>query len=375
MAMNDIERVTLFFQFNSKYYNRNRLEKMVRDATDLAEKNIPDAKIEYNRINIHPAQTIFSEVIRHIDSANFCVFEISDNNPNVLFELGYAYSKGKGIALLKNEKSAVPIPSDLSGLFILYYKDKDHTSLDNIALDLSINIEESIREAIKNKFGYLLRRVWSFEENDTVTFVSGNLKGYYPILPYDVSAVLESVLTVKTIYPNVRIERFCTVDLPSQFESNMNIISIGGPGSNEVTRNFLDKINFPWDNIRLTPDAKQIMINKITKEKRERELDENGRVKKDFGFFMKIPNPTVKDKTVILIVALTTEGVWGSAKTFSYDGKYSKTNCDKLIELIGDSRYFAVITETDVDNNRIESKPLSHEVYIYDLSKNMWDEI
>lgn len=373
MAMNDIERVTLFFQFNSKYYNRNRLEKMVRDATDLAEKNIPDAKIEYNRINIHPAQTIFSEVIRHIESANFCVFEISDNNPNVLFELGYAYSKGKGIALLKNKKSAVPIPSDLSGLFILYYK--DHTSLDNIALDLSINIEESIREAIKNKFGYLLRRVWSFEENDTVTFVSGNLEGYYPILPYDVSAVLESVLTVKTLYPNVRIERFCTVDIPSQFESDMNIISIGGPGSNEVTRKFLDKINFPWDNIRPTHDAKQIMINKITKEERERELDENDRVKKDFGFFMKIPNPTVKDKTVILIVALTTEGVWGSAKTFSYDGNYSKTNCDKLIELIGDSRYFAVITETDVDNNRIESKPLSHEVYIYDPSKNRWDEI
>jgi hypothetical protein len=371
--MEDIERVTLFFQFNSDYYNRNRLEKMVRDATDLARKNIPDVKIEYNRINIHPAQTIISEVIKYIDSASFCVFELSDNNPNVLFELGYAYSKGKGIALLKNRKSPVPIPSDLSGLFLLYYEDQ--TTLDNLALDLSINIEEIIREAIKNNYNYLLRRIWSFKEEEKVIFVSGNLKGQYLVLPPDANALLEASLTVKTLYPNVDIERFYAIDLPSEYEDDMSIVTVGGPGSNEVTRNFLDKINFPWDNVRLTPDSKQVMVNKVTQQKIERLFDENGRVKRDFGFFMKIPNPTAKDKTVILIVALTTEGVWGCAKTFSYDGKYSKTNCNKLMESIGDLRYFAVITETVVENNRIESKPLSHEVYAYDPSENKWDEI
>lgn len=251
--MEDIERVTLFFQFNSDYYNRNRLEKMVRDATDLARKNIPDVKIEYNRINIHPAQTIISEVIKYIDSASFCVFELSDNNPNVLFGLGYAYSKRKGIALLKNRKSPVPIPSDLSGLFLLYYEDQ--TTLDNLALDLSINIEESIRVAIKNKYNYLLRRIWSFKEEEKVIFVSGNLKGQYLVLPPDANALLEASLTVKTLYPNVDIERFYAIDLPSEYEDDMSIVTVGGPGSNEVTRNFLDKINFPWDNIRLTPDA------------------------------------------------------------------------------------------------------------------------
>jgi nucleoside 2-deoxyribosyltransferase len=359
--MEDIERVTLFFQFNSDYYNRNRLEKMVRDATDLARKNIPDVKIEYNRINIHPAQTIISEVIKYIDSASFCVFELSDNNPNVLFELGYAYSKGKGIALLKNR-----------------------TTLDNLALDLSINIEEIIREAIKNNYNYLLRRIWSFKEEEKVIFVSGNLKGQYLVLPPDANALLEASLTVKTLYPNVDIERFYAIDLPSEYEDDMSIVTVGGPGSivtvggpssNQVTRRFLDKVNFPWDNVRPTPDSKQIMVNKVTQQKIERLFDENGRVKRDFGFFMKIPNPTAKDKTVILIVALTTEGVWGCAKTFSYDGKYSKTNCNKLMESIGDLRYFAVITETVVENNRIESKPLSHEVYAYDPSENKWDEI
>lgn len=371
--MEDVERVVLFFQFDSKYYNRNRLEKMVRDATKLARQNLPDARIEYNRINIHPAQTIINEVIKYIDSASFCVFELSDNNPNVLFELGYAYSKGKGIALLKNKKSPVPIPSDLSGLYILYYDDP--TSLDNLALDLSIHVEESIKKAIKKKYNYLLRRVWSFKDNETVIFVSGNLKGQYLVLPPDASALLEASLTVKTLYPNVSIERFYAIDFLPEYESNMNIVSVGGPSSNQVTRRFLDKVNFPWDNIRPTPDAKQIMINKVTKQKRTRVLDENGCVKRDFGFFMKVPNPIAEDKTVILIVALTTEGVLGCAKTFSYDGVYSNTNCSKLMELIGESRYFAVITETEVENKRIMSKPLSHEVYIYEPSENKWNEL
>ena len=195
--MNNAEKVVLLFQFSSEYYNRNRIEKMVRDATDLAKKNIQDAKIDYSRINIYPTQTIINEVIKYIDNSSFCVFELSDNNPNVLFELGYAYSKGKGIALLKNKGSSMSIPSDLSGLFILYYDDS--TLLENLALDLSIYIEENIKKTIKEKHEYLLRRIWSFGDVDKVIFVSGNLKDQYLVLPPDASALLEASLNVKTL--------------------------------------------------------------------------------------------------------------------------------------------------------------------------------
>ena len=370
--MDNAEKVVLLFQFNSEYYSRNRIEKMVRDATDLAKKNIPDAKIDYNRINIHPTQTIINEVIKYIDTSSFCVFELSDNNPNVLFELGYAYSKGKGIALLKNKGSQMSIPSDLSGLFILYYDDS--ISLENLALDLSIYIEESIKKTIKEKHEYLLRRIWSFRDDEKVIFVSGNLKDQYLVLPPDASALLESSLNVKTLYPNVNIERFYAIDLPQEYENSMSIVSIGGPSSNQVTRRFLDKVNFPWNYVRPTPDAKQIMVNKISKQKRTRVLDENGHVKRDFGFFMKIPNPSAENKTVILITAMTTEGVLDCAKMLSYEGDYSKTNCNWLMDLIDDSRYFAVITETIIENKRVVSRSLSHEVYLYDPSKNEWEQ-
>lgn len=370
--MNNAEKVVLLFQFNSEYYNRNRMEIMVRDATELAKKNVPDAKIDYSRINIYPTQSIINEVINYIDTSSFCVFELSDNNPNVLFELGYAYSKGKGIVLLKNKRSSMSIPSDLSGLFILYYDDP--TSLENLTLDLSIYIEDSIKKTIKEKHEYLLRRIWSFGDTDKAIFVSGNINNQYLVLPPDASALLEASLNIRTLYPNVSIDRFYAIDLPQEYENSMNIVSVGGPSSNQVTRRFLDKVNFPWDYIRPAPNEKQILINKISKQKRTRVLDENGYVKRDFGFFMKIPNPSAENKTVFLITAMTTEGVLDCAKKLSYDNDYSKTNSNFLMEFIDDSPYFAAITETIIENGRVVSKPLSHEVYLYDPSKNEWRE-
>lgn len=361
------EKVTLFYQFNSKFYQSNKLEKMVKDATDLAQQNILGTKLEYNRIDVMPPHTILREVIRYANASSFCVFELSDNNPNVMFELGYAYGKGKGIALLKSRKSNVPIPSDLSGLNFMEYDDPLL-----LIPDLSVIIEKNIRKTIKNRFDHMLRRIWSFEESDIVTFVSGNLKGHFPILTYDMSALLEAVLTVKALYPRGRIERLSTTDLAPQSLDHTNIVSVGGPSSNEATKYLLDQVNFPWENIRPTPDSKQIMRNKITGETRKRELDTNGRVKKDFGFFMKIPHPRNKHKTAVLVAALTTEGVLGSAKMFSMDGEYSETNCQKLSKLIGDSRYFAVVTETEVHNDQIQPKPLCNEVYTFNPQEKEW---
>jgi nucleoside 2-deoxyribosyltransferase len=370
--MSDVEKVCLFFQFNSKFYNRNRLEKMIKDATELAAKNLENIKIEYCRINIHPSHSITTEVIKFIESASFCVFELSDINPNVLFELGYTFSKGKGLAILRNKASKVPIPSDLSGLLILHYDDS--ISLENLALDLSLYIEEHIKEANKKKYAYLLKRIWSFEPNEQVIFVSGNLKNQYVVLPPDANALLEACLTVKTLYPDVKIERFYAIDLPVEFENSMSIVSVGGPSSNQVTRKFLDKVTFPWDYVRPSPTEKQVLVNKITHEKKARLLNDNGFVKKDFGFFVKIPNPGSENKNIILITAMTTEGVLGCAKMFSFEGEHSRTNATKLTEIVGESKYFAVMTETEVKHRQIISKPLGNEVYIYSSSTKEWLE-
>ena len=124
----DSEKIILLFQFNSTFYNRNRLEKMVRDAANLAENNLSNVSIQYERINIDPSQSIINDIIKNIDESAFCVFELSDFNANVLFQLGYSYSKGKGVAILKNRSSDVKIPTELSEIKFLDYDDSNSLS-------------------------------------------------------------------------------------------------------------------------------------------------------------------------------------------------------------------------------------------------------
>lgn len=369
----DSEKIILLFQFNSTFYNRNRLEKMVRDAANLAENNLSNVSIQYERINIDPSQSIINDIIKNIDESAFCVFELSDFNANVLFQLGYSYSKGKGVAILKNRSSDVKIPTELSEIKFLDYDDSN--SLSNLSLDLSLIIEEYINKTVIKKYNYLLRNVWSFKPNERILFVSGNLKGKYMVLPPDANALMEAILTVKTLYPESKNERYYAIDFPQELCNSMSIVSVGGPSSNQITRYFLDKVNFPWDYVRPTPEDKQEMVNHLTQEKRCRILDSNGQVKKDYGFFIKFPNPDSEKNYVILITAMTTEGVLGTAKSFAFDGEFSETNCLKILNQTNAKDGFAAITETIVENQRILSRPISKEVYTYKMSTNSWTEI
>jgi nucleoside 2-deoxyribosyltransferase len=368
--MNDAERVCLFFQFDSKFYERSQIEKMAKDATALAAKNLVNLKIEYDRIDIQPSHSITNEVIKFIESATYCIFDLSDNNPNVLVELGYALGMRKGLAIIRNKASRVPMPSGLSSLLTLSY---DNASLDKFALDLSHYIERYVRDANRKKFSYLLKCIWSFEPNEKVIFVSGNLKNQYVVLPPDANAMLEACLTVKTLYPEVKIERYYAVDLPSQLANSMSIVAVGGPSSNQITRKFLDYVNFPWNYVRPSPNERQILINKVTQETKKRLLNKDGLVKRDFGFFMKIPNPASMNKTVILITAMTTEGVLGCARMFALDCEDSPSNVARLAEIVGESKYFAVMTETEIRNRQILCKPIER-VYVYSPSTRVWLE-
>jgi predicted nucleotide-binding protein len=58
-----------------------------------------------------------------LQEASLCIFEISDSNPNVLFELGLAYMLGKTAILLAHKDSPGTQISDISGIHRIEYGD------------------------------------------------------------------------------------------------------------------------------------------------------------------------------------------------------------------------------------------------------------
>jgi len=63
---------------------------------------------------------IMCKICQAIQESEICIFEVSDWNPNVLFELGLAYGLGKAVIMVK--KKGVDVPIDLRGIEYLEYE-------------------------------------------------------------------------------------------------------------------------------------------------------------------------------------------------------------------------------------------------------------
>jgi hypothetical protein len=91
----------------------------------------PTFPVEIYRSDMRKVSTndhVITHVFKCIDQADFCIADISGNNPNVLFEVGYA--RGKGLKVILVCQDHREIPSDLAGIMYVEYKyDSDLSSL------------------------------------------------------------------------------------------------------------------------------------------------------------------------------------------------------------------------------------------------------
>lgn len=63
---------------------------------------------------------LMCKICQAIQEANYVLIDISDNNPNVMFELGIACGLGRPVILLKNASASVP--TDLNGIEYIEYR-------------------------------------------------------------------------------------------------------------------------------------------------------------------------------------------------------------------------------------------------------------
>nr|VFK58768.1 MAG: molecular chaperone HtpG [Candidatus Kentron sp. TUN] len=62
------------------------------------------------------------DLIRQLQRVHFGIAEISNNNPNVLYEAGFLHALNKPLILLKREEGEVPVPFDIHNNFRVQYK-------------------------------------------------------------------------------------------------------------------------------------------------------------------------------------------------------------------------------------------------------------
>jgi nucleoside 2-deoxyribosyltransferase len=74
--------------------------------------------------NLSPGAAWVNAVTDAINFSDFIVVDVSRQNPNIMYELGYAHALRKHTILIMDENVNSPLPSDLQGsLYITYDSD------------------------------------------------------------------------------------------------------------------------------------------------------------------------------------------------------------------------------------------------------------
>lgn len=118
--MDDVERTPratgiVIAPFNSSW---TRIHSSVADALSQA-----DVKIWWDRVDQMPGDSITGSLHKALEDADFVIADVTGENPNVMYEVGYAYGRSKPVLPII-ERGQQSAPASLNGrLYFVYDKD------------------------------------------------------------------------------------------------------------------------------------------------------------------------------------------------------------------------------------------------------------
>lgn len=113
----DISKVFVGYQFKSTHYISASLKEIIKESLVDFELFPIFGDDYYEPIHVS------CKICMNLQQVDICIFEISDSNPNVMFELGIAYMLGKKSILLAKENSKGTSLSDIAGINLITYND------------------------------------------------------------------------------------------------------------------------------------------------------------------------------------------------------------------------------------------------------------
>ncbi len=130
-------------------------DKFDQRYTDIFEPAIRMAGLEPYRVDRDPSVTIPIEKIEEgIKSAKICFAEITVDNPNVWYELGFAFASGKDIVMVTEERQKFPF--DIQHRHVINYKTTSKSDYEKLEVDIKDKLvallgkQKSVKEIIIN---------------------------------------------------------------------------------------------------------------------------------------------------------------------------------------------------------------------------------
>src|SRR5919197_4853471 len=113
--------VVLGYQFQSSYYHSKKLKENIKRIFENVmatyaqnHPDLPKVDLVFKALSAGYGGHLFNEIARDIISSDIAVFEASDQNRNVMIEIGVALTWGIRVLPIR-ESGAPKVPSDISG--------------------------------------------------------------------------------------------------------------------------------------------------------------------------------------------------------------------------------------------------------------------
>jgi nucleoside 2-deoxyribosyltransferase len=112
---------------------------------DVLVPAIEAAKLEPYRVDRDPSAVVPIDTIEdNIRNADICLADISDKNPNVWYEVGYALASGKEVVLICKEGSEFPF--DVRHRSIIRYTTGSKRNLAKLEADISAQLQVRVQK-------------------------------------------------------------------------------------------------------------------------------------------------------------------------------------------------------------------------------------
>lgn len=123
-------------------------DKFDKRYTDVFEPAIKDAGLDPYRVDRDASVRVpIDDIHEGIKQSKICFAEITTDNPNIWYELGYAFASGKDVVMVCSEERKEKFPFDIQHKHILNYKTGSTSDFDN----LKKNVVEKLKAYLQTR--------------------------------------------------------------------------------------------------------------------------------------------------------------------------------------------------------------------------------
>ena len=130
--------------FNSKFDKRYR---------DVYKPALEKAGLDPYRVDQDPStEAVMDSIEQQIRAATICLADITTDNPNVWYELGYAFAAGRSVVMVCSSEREGKLPFDIQHQTVITYKPESESDFVRLGEEISTRAKTLVKKNAAREF-------------------------------------------------------------------------------------------------------------------------------------------------------------------------------------------------------------------------------